>query len=74
MDLHYVFDSIHIIDANMFLSEFKVRMINSFMQDWNGSLDSSSVLFMYKTVKSNFGYEPYSLMYYPEASDSISVD
>ena len=44
---------------NCFIPVFKQRIIDTFTQEWQGSLSSSSVLDLYKYFKISLTYEPY---------------
>ena len=55
----YIFDNVANIDCNIILSEFKGRLLDTFKQDWFGTLSNSPVLTIYKEVKTSFGYEHY---------------
>jgi hypothetical protein len=55
----YVFDQINYIDKNIFLTEFKNRILDVVKQEWFANLENSSLLYFYKNVKSTFEYEKY---------------
>ena len=47
------------INQNVFPYVFKRRVIDTFIQEWAATLESSPVLYNYKCFKLNFGYESY---------------
>ena len=54
-----VFNDYRLIDAAMFLREFKMRVIDSFKTEWFSSINKSTVLDMYCHFKSTICYENY---------------
>ncbi|KAL4221122.1 hypothetical protein ACF0H5_019381 [Mactra antiquata] len=56
---NYVFNNPLDINNNQFLSSFKQRMIDCFLQDWYRKKSDSSCLFLYDHVKTSFNYESY---------------
>ena len=55
----YVFNDYRLIDAAMFLREFKMRVTDSFKTEWFSSINKSTVLDMYCHFKSTICYENY---------------
>ena len=55
----YVFDTVHNVNVNAFVHELRCRIIDTFKQEWYGSLCNISVLDMYKIFKNTFQYEDY---------------
>jgi hypothetical protein len=55
----YVFENVAYINCDVFLSEFKVRVLDAFKQDWRSTLNNSSVLILYKEIKITWEYEKY---------------
>jgi hypothetical protein len=43
----YIWESPQNVDINSFITCFKPRLIDTFVQDWNSSLTNNSVLFVY---------------------------
>jgi hypothetical protein len=54
----YAFYNTGNVDVN-FPSMFKERVIDSYIQQWHTSVESSPVLYTYKWLKLNFGYQTY---------------
>lgn len=48
-----------VTDGNLFIQCFKQRVIDCFLQNWRGEIDTSDKLVVYKHVKFDFGYEKY---------------
>ena len=42
-----------------FLSIFKQRLLDEFLQEWQRNLNNSSVLSLYRDIKSSFGFQTY---------------
>ena len=55
----YVFYNNENIDHKMFIGVFKQRIIDCFLQEWQSSINESSLLDTYKLFKANFEYETY---------------
>lgn len=55
----YIWENPHVIDHTQFISEFKQRIIDDFLQISQADLRINKVLTLYKNVKINFGYESY---------------
>ena len=45
--------------GNMFLSEFKQRLHDLYIQEWRIKVDETSQHRLYKHMKENFEFEPY---------------
>jgi hypothetical protein len=58
-DCSYIWESPQNVDINCFITCFKQRLIDTFLQDSNSSLANDSVLFVFKNVKQDFEYEDY---------------
>lgn len=55
----YVFDEQRVDNISFFIGVFRQRIIDSFIQQWYGSLDTSPILKSYKLFKLQFQYEIY---------------
>ena len=47
------------VEPNTFISEFKLRLIDSFQQSWRNDVESNNKLHLYNNFKCEFNYEPY---------------
>ena len=59
MDLIMFFDNQAVVNNVVFLSMFKQRIIDCFLQEWYTSKSNSSMLTLYHHVKDRFEYEHY---------------
>jgi hypothetical protein len=50
---------VNFVDVNLFLHQFKSRVIDTYIQDWHRIVDNSPVLDMYCVYKPVFVYEHY---------------
>lgn len=57
--LGYAFNIPHQLNAKVFPVIFKQRVIDTFLQQWHVSINSSAMLNFYKCFKHNFEYETY---------------
>ena len=55
----YVFENGSHVNVNAFITQFKDRVIDTYKTEWFRSLESSSILDMYKIFKSSLLYETY---------------
>ena len=55
----YIWNDPHCLDNKVFLSLFKQRLLDDFIQNWKADLNVNRVLFLYKEVKPEFGYADY---------------
>ena len=55
----YVWESPLNLNEKYFISEFKERLLDNFIQKWAADLSASRVLIINKSCKENFGYENY---------------
>ena len=55
----YAWDSPELVNHRHFHVIFKQRLVDCFIQSWQGSKETSSVLDMYNNFKTVFVYEPY---------------
>jgi hypothetical protein len=55
----YVFDNVNNINVELFLSELKYRIVDTFKQETLSTIDNSSMLCLYKHVKTSHSYEQY---------------
>jgi len=53
------FDNVLTINNNIFVNQFKTRVIDTYKSEWFASIESYSVLDMYKIYKPLHGYEFY---------------
>ena len=53
------FDNVLTINNNIFVYQFKTRVIDTYKSEWFASIESYSVLDMYKIYKPLHGYECY---------------
>jgi len=53
------FDNVLTTNNNIFVNQFKTRVIDTFKSEWFASIESNSVLDMYKIYKPLHGYECY---------------
>jgi len=56
---NYVFDNQIVVNEVVFLSMFKQRILDCFLQEWCTSKSNSSMLTLYHHVKDRFEYETY---------------
>jgi len=54
-----VFDNQAVVNEVVFLSMFKQRILDCFLQEWYTSKSNSSMLTLYRRVKDRFEYENY---------------
>ena len=55
----YAFITSDQLKAKVFLMNFKQRIIDTFVQQWQVSIDKSTILDFYKRFKHNFEYDTY---------------
>jgi len=55
----HAFDDVNFVHVNLFLHQFKSRVIDTYIQDWHRIVDNSPVLDMYCVYKPVFVYEHY---------------
>ena len=55
----HIFYNCQNIHVNAFITSFKNRVIDTFKQDWQSTLDNSTMLDTYRQFKTSFEYEEY---------------
>lgn len=55
----YVFDHVNGLDKEVFVREFKRRLIDTLKQEWYECVDKCTVMYLYKNVKQYYEYENY---------------
>ena len=56
---NYVWSNNSQINEVNFLSLFKQRVIDEYLQEWNRDINDNRVLIVYKAIKTTFSFEPY---------------
>ena len=47
------------VNQNQFIAIFKQRLLDEYIQEWRASVNNNDILFLYRSVKINFGMESY---------------
>ena len=55
----YVFDNYESVNSKIFLPTFKLRVTDTFKQNWRNTVDTSSLLDKYRYFKDTLSYETY---------------
>ena len=55
----YVWEMQSVVNKNLFISQFKQRLIDQYLQEWHNVINEMSRLCLYRTIKSSYAVDMY---------------
>ena len=56
----YVWEQQTVGNKNVFIIQFKQRLIDQYFQDWHNTIQETSKLYLYRTIKLSYGLDKYT--------------